>query len=83
LLRGPYQKAAIYFLQSIEAQKMFACHVAINIDCLRIAKLMLPDRGILSIAIMGLLVLPIGLSSCADNAMQAPITDLNKANVGA
>ena len=62
---------------------MFAWHVAINIDCLRNVKLMLPDRGILSIAIMGLLVLSIGLSSCADNAMQATITDLNKANVGA
>lgn len=44
---------------------------------------MLPDRGLLSVAIMSLLVLPIGLSSCADNAMQAPITDLNKANMGA
>lgn len=62
---------------------MFAWHVAVNIDCLRNAKLMLPDRGLLSVAIMSLLVLPIGLSSCADNAMQAPITDLNKANMGA
>jgi hypothetical protein len=83
LLIGLYRNAEIHFLQSIEAPIMFICSVAIDINCIGNSGVALLDREILSIAIMGLLVLSRGLSSCADNTTLTIITDFNKANMGA